>query len=261
MVRFREDGKADPSPKDMLSKPFTKETYAIDEVPVTYEHPPPTDLHEVIPNPGMPRANLAISREKPQGTPGSSTRHTVLQQHVLFWDRDNDGIIWPWDTWTGFRRLGFNVFLSAIGVGGIHTLALFSSPTWLVNPLAPYHISNIHRTKHGSDSEVYDTEGRFVPEKFEEIFTKYDMGNKGGLDENDIALMCKGNRNVADVFGGLASRGEWYFTWLLLKDENGVVSKEKIRGMYDGSIWETVAAEVEERRRSGKRPDGKDRVL
>ena len=27
--------------------------------------------------------------------------------------------------------------------------------------------------KHGSDSETYDTEGRYVVEKFEELWTKY----------------------------------------------------------------------------------------
>lgn len=33
-----------------------------------------------------------------------------------------------------------------------------------------------------------------VPEKFEEIFTKHDRGNKGGLDASDIARMIWANR-------------------------------------------------------------------
>lgn len=34
----------------------------------------------------------------------------------------------------------------------------------------------------------------------------------------------------------------------LLRDHKGLVSKEKIRGVYDGTVWEVVAAEVEARK-------------
>lgn len=45
---------------------------------------------------GMPRASRAVSREKPNGTPGSPPNATVLQQHCMFWDQDGDGLIYPW---------------------------------------------------------------------------------------------------------------------------------------------------------------------
>jgi peroxygenase len=49
--------------------------------------------------------------------------------------------------------------------------------------------------------QVYDTEGRYVPQKFEEIFSKYDEGNKGGLSWDDIQRMVKANMNVMDPTG------------------------------------------------------------
>jgi peroxygenase len=42
---------------------------------------------------------------------------------------------------------------------------------------------------------------RFVPDKFEALFTKYDRGNKGGLDWGDIKRMADGNMNVMDPIG------------------------------------------------------------
>ncbi len=66
------------------------------EVPVTMSRPAPTeDLQKAIPNPGAPRANVAISREKPEGSEdtyqkwGEKDKKTVLQQHVDLWTDEN----------------------------------------------------------------------------------------------------------------------------------------------------------------------------
>lgn len=223
----------------------------IKDVPITLERPPPgAELADAIPNPGMPRATRAVDREHPQGSAGSNDSRTVLQQHVAFWDRNNNGVIWPWDTYTGFRRLGFGYLISAAAVPFIH--GSFSYPTlkgWLPHPLFPIYTERMHKTKHGSDSEVYDTEGRFVPEKFEEIFSKYDRGNKGGLSWADMQAMVYGNSNIGDPVGWVAERLEWWVTYMLLKDSRGIVSKDKIRRVFDGTIWEAVAQEVEMRRK------------
>jgi len=222
------------------------------EVPVTMDRPPPADLQQVFANPGAPLASKAVSKEVPQGTPGTPTNATVLQQHVQFWDRDGDGVIWPNDTYVGFKRLGFNPLICVLAVPAIHTLAIFTQPGWKINPLLPFYIKRAHRAKHGSDSEVYDTEGRFVPQKFEEIFTKFDKGNKGGLSWEDINKMTRANQNAGDFFGWGAGRFEWYMLWLLCKDENGIVSKEKMRAQYDGSLWQIIADEVEVKKKGWK---------
>lgn len=127
---------------------------------------------------------------------------TVLQMHLKFWDRGDKNFLWPSDIYVGFRKLGFNQLISALALLIIHgTFSYWSGDSWIPDPAFRIWFKNVHRTKHGSDSEVYDTEGRFVPEKFEEIFSKYDKGNKGGLNLQEINQMVKGNRNIMDPTG------------------------------------------------------------
>jgi peroxygenase len=115
--------------------------------------------------------------------------------------KDRDGVIYPNDTFRGFRSLGFGIFLSILSVFIIH--ANFSYPTlssYIPDPLFRIYVDNIHQDKHGSDTGTYDTEGRFIPQKFEDIFAKYAEG-RDYLTIWDIAALLKGQRLIADPVG------------------------------------------------------------
>ena len=74
------------------------------------------------------------------------------------------GLIYPIDTFNGFHKIGFNPLLSFFAIFVIHgTFSYPSQPTWVPDPLFSLNTANMHRTKHGSDSETYDTEGRYNP--------------------------------------------------------------------------------------------------
>lgn len=155
-------------------------------------------------NPETARVNIAATYEKPTGTEGWADNNkdkTVLQQHCEFFDFDNDGVIWPQDTFKGFRLVGFNIFLSLLAVFIIH--ANFSYPSGdsiLPDPLFRVYLRNIHKDKHGSDSGTYDHEGRFSPQHFHSIFVKYAEG-RDYLTARDIWKMLKGQRVIMDPIG------------------------------------------------------------
>lgn len=184
---------------------------AIPSVPVTEERKPwyPAE-HSPLQVPGTARANIAPDQTHPYGTTEDGYAHgnhnrTVLQQHCDYWDTDGDGVIWPLDTYRGCRRFGYSPPLALIATLVINLgLSYATCPTFLPDPFFRIYLDRIHKAKHGSDSTTYDNEGRYRPQSFEDIFSKYDRGNKGGLTMADVWDFLYGQRLLYDFFGRTA---------------------------------------------------------
>ncbi|KAL8903824.1 MAG: hypothetical protein Q9207_003684 [Kuettlingeria erythrocarpa] len=235
-------------------------TISIKQQPITVEHEPyvPQPGDELI-DAGTARATLAVSKENPNGTVendyAAKNQHlTVVQQHVTYWDRDNDGVIWPYDTYIGCRDYGWGVILSLIAAAFINIgLSYPTVPGIIPDPFFRIYVDRLYKAKHGSDSMTYDNQGRFRPQQFEDIFAKYDRGNKGGLDAGDVYIFWKEQRMVFDFFGWTACALEWTATYLLIWPEDGIMKKEDVRGIYDGSIFYKRAQETKRKRFKGAR--------
>ena len=133
----------------------------------------------------------------------------MAQQHVEYFDQDHDGIIWPRDTYDGFRGWGWSIPLSFLIAAIIHVVMSYpTAPGILPDRFLRLYVDRVYKIQHGSDTMTFDMEGRYVPQNFENIFTKYDKENKGGLTWADVLEMCKGQRMVFDFFGWNATMFE-----------------------------------------------------
>ncbi|XP_057961514.1 probable peroxygenase 4 [Malania oleifera] len=174
----------------------------------------------------------------------------VLQKHVAFFDRNGDGVVYPWETFQGFRAIGAGIPLStvsAIFINGL--LSQKTRPGKFPSLLFPIEVKNIHRAKHGSDSGVYDAEGRFVPLAFEEIFKKHARTKPTALTSEELMAMLKANRVPKDYKGWFAAWTEWRTLYSLCKDKDGLLQKDTVRAVYDGSLFEKMQKE----RQSGQK--------
>ncbi|KAF8021136.1 hypothetical protein BT93_G1537 [Corymbia citriodora subsp. variegata] len=176
--------------------------------------------------------------------PAMPNDQNVLQKHVAFFDRNHDGLVYPWETFRGFRSIGAGLPLSTVAAAFINiALSQKTRPGKFPSFLFPIEVKNIHRAKHGSDSGVYDSEGRFVLVKFEEIFRKHAQTHPNALTSDELQEMLKSNRQPKDYKGWLASYTEWKVLYLLCKDKDGLLHKDTIRAVYDGSLFERMEKE------------------
>ncbi|KAK2465194.1 hypothetical protein APHAL10511_002548 [Amanita phalloides] len=182
--------------------------------------------------------------------------NTALQSHVAFFDRDSDGIIWPSDTYVGFRRLGFGILFSLLAVIIIHpALSYTTYGTLLPDPFFRLKIKNMHRAKHGSDSESYTSLGEFDEKRFESMFRMYSSPPHTHLDFWQGVKMLYGNRNVADPFGWFAAMFEWLATYIMLWPTDGRMRKEEVMAVFDGTIFRAISAKRETKAREWSRRD------
>ncbi|KAJ7209414.1 calcium binding protein Caleosin [Mycena rebaudengoi] len=168
---------------------------------------------------------------------------TALQSHVAFFDSDNDGVIWPLDTFKGFRAIGFGIFFSLLSMIVIHSgFSYVTYGTWLPDPFFRIRVSLIHHAEHGSDSASYTTTGDLDEHRFNYIFNLYSAPPHTHLSFNEGVRMLQANRDLFDFFGWVASVFEWGSAYLLLWPDDGRVSKEDIHDILDGSLFPRLAA-------------------
>ncbi|KAG2023904.1 calcium binding protein Caleosin [Coprinopsis cinerea AmutBmut pab1-1] len=196
---------------------------------------------------------MVAPRDAAQPAPGTGFNpektNTPLQGHVAFFDRDGDGIIWPWDTYNGFRDIKFGVALSLLAMCIVHFgFSYMTMGSWIPDPFFRLKIKYMHRAKHGSDSEVYTGIGEYDDNRFNYMFDMYTQPPHAYMTFPEAMYMVRANMNPWDFFGWFAAIFEWTATYIMLWPADGKMGREDIKGVYNGSIFYMI---------SGRKPMGK----
>ncbi|XP_066332447.1 probable peroxygenase 5 [Miscanthus floridulus] len=169
---------------------------------------------------------------------------TELQKHVAFFDRDHDGIITFDETYQGLRDVGVGEVTAKASAALINgALGPKTRPDNANSSRMDIYIENIQKGKHGSDTGAYDAQGRFVPAKFDEIFSKHAKTVPNALTKDELDEMLKDNQEKNDFAGWLAAKSEWEMLYKVAKDKDGRLPKDTVRAVYDGTLFYQLTAQ------------------
>jgi peroxygenase len=183
----------------------------------------------------------------------STSGRTALQDHVDFFDRNNDRLITVGETAEGLRALGIGWTRSYALAYPINAgLGRATGASWY-SPLT-VHSNNIHLGKHRSDTDVYDQNGHFVRANFEKIFRLYDKDSDNALSEDEFGSFFAGYKT--DTVGSVASRAEFGLlleiagqdkqvsrSWWWSSNTERVITRDALQRFYDGTLFYTIAGE------------------
>ncbi len=164
---------------------------------------------------------------------------TPLQKHVSFFDYDGDGYITVAEDYRGLRALGIDPLSASFFAVAINTG--LGTPT-MGYPSLTISIHDIDDGVHGSDTGIYDSQGRFVEEQFERLFEDWDRNDSGGLDLAELAARAVDDADVGDLFGVTASVAEFGLLFAVAA-EDGELSRDRMRAFYDGTLFYDLAEE------------------
>ncbi|KAF8311088.1 hypothetical protein DL93DRAFT_2083803 [Clavulina sp. PMI_390] len=197
-------------------------------------------------------------------TPAPEPR-TMLQKHLDYFDPDHDDVFSPYDTFVGFRDLAYPRWSAAIAALLVHlalsyktlpkykaaeqrfTLATFiaSIPhriwSYIPDPLLRIHLDNIGGIVHKSDPQMFNDQGEFDSQKFEKLFEMYSSApNRDSLTRSDVMRIWRSQRSLG-LFRYIGEGLKWLGRWYTVSPRSGSMTKDELRGCYDGSILYLLA--------------------
>lgn len=170
---------------------------------------------------------------------------TTLQKHISYFDRNHDGQVTMGETYHGLRDMHLGVGKSMFSAFAINAaLGPKTSTTWW-QPTT-INLNNIHLAKHGSDTGIIDSQGRFVQGKYDEMWQKWDPKGQGFITESNIIAMRAANKT--DAPGGLGSKAEFDLLMDLAgqkKTVDGaevrVLTRDTLASLYKGGLFYQLA--------------------